>query len=70
MQPREILLAAFYLGAVGGYAVAKSGLDRKLIAAMESAADRRALRNAQIMLDEVEQRRVAVPVKATNAAAE
>ena len=54
IRPLDVILGAMLIGAIGGYSAAKIGLDEKLMDSLERAADRRALRNANIMLDQAE----------------
>ena len=68
IRPLDVVLGAMLIGAIGGYSAAKIGLDEKLMDSLERAADRRALRNANIMLDQAEMRAALVLTKVPNAA--
>ena len=68
IRPVDVILTAMVLGAIGGYAAAKKNLDVRLIQALERSADRRAFRNANIMLDQAEMRAALVLTKVPDAA--
>lgn len=69
IRPHDVIFTAMIIGAITGYGIAKSGLDDKFFDALDKASDRRALRNAQIMLDEAAYRDfgVIIPAKAQDA---
>ena len=51
IRPADILFMTLILGAAGGYVAGKNDLLGKIQFKIDAANDRRALRNAQILLD-------------------
>jgi len=63
ISPKGMLLLAGYFGTCG-YVFAKSGMDEKIVKAIRNAQDDMTRRQARILLDEAENRKLAV--KAVN----
>jgi len=65
IRPADVLFAFMVMSAAAGYAAGKNDALGKIQAKIDAANDRRAMRNAQIMLSEYQ--RTMIPAKAENA---
>jgi hypothetical protein len=66
MSRRDWLIAGLYVGAIWGYAVAKSGADKKIIASVSRGIESMARTNAEIAIDTWETRLAAMAFDNTN----
>jgi len=64
IRPADILFMTLIIGAAGGYVAGKNDLLGKVQLKIDAANDRRALRNASILLDEASYRNFGVMIPA------